>query len=119
MEDKVMEDKEIDVIRCRDCIHATAGTVEGLLVCNVRNGVGGFAVYADGYCDLAKTHNLCSDCMYYSQYVHKLGDEYCSGICTRGARQNEDPECTSIEPAKHDAAACSRFEPIDAGSMPF
>ena len=102
-----MEDK-VDVIRCRDCKYATAGILEGLLVCSVRNGVGGFTVPEDGYCNLAeKLLSTCGECRHFECYNHMsiIGISF-DGICRgfgnfiSGANSSDCGNCSAFEPAE-------------------
>ena len=101
-----MEDK-VDVIRCRDCRHATAGTVESVWVCNARNGVGCFKVPEDGYCHLAIPRNLCGNCRHFEYYEHMIieGARF-EGIC-RGFGNHI--YCAN----SFDCKNCSAFEPSE------
>ena len=80
----------MDVIRCRHCRFAEQLDDEGVLVCKVREGVGGFYVPDDGFCHLAEEDmesvGKCCDCKHYREHKHDhFGDRF-DGVCCKSER---------------------------------
>ena len=80
----------MDVIRCRHCRFAEQLEGEGVLVCKVREGVGGFYVPCDGFCHLAEEKlesvGKCFDCKHYREHKHdNFGDRF-DGVCCKAER---------------------------------
>ena len=97
----------VEVIRCRDCIHARhrEDMEHGMCVCMVREGLGCFIVKENGYCSLAEdARRRCVRCKHFREYEHEgsAGQKY-DGICCLNkygahARYNISKACGGFEP---------------------
>ena len=79
----------MEVIRCRHCRFAEQLEGEGVLVCKVREGVGGFYVPDDGFCYLAEERSDDGKCgdrkrTNYREHDH-FGDRF-DGVCCKAER---------------------------------
>ena len=80
----------MDVIRCRHCRFAEPLEDEGVLVCKVREGVGGFYVPGDGFCHLAEEKlesvGKCGECKHYREHRHDHFGDLFDGVCCKSER---------------------------------
>ena len=77
------------VVKCKHCRFAEQLEGEGVLVCKVRGGVGGFYVPDDGFCHLAEERSedgRCGECKYYRDHKHdRFGNRF-DGVCCKSER---------------------------------
>ena len=100
---------DIEIVRCRDCIHAEhRDDIErGKLACMVREGLGVFIVPDDGFCFLAEARgDTCGKCVFFRRYEHKNPyGVYLCGVCCAYKRYAGGTD--------EDRDACERFKPLE------
>lgn len=99
---------DVEIVRCRDCIHAEhrEDIERGKRACMVRDGLGGFIVPEDGFCFLGEERrNTCVECLFYCRYQNKdLYGKYWYGVCCSNRLNAHGTD--------DDSAACEEFEQI-------